>query len=111
MLKVFGPSMTAYARHYFGHFEDDQQYPPVISTLRQTGIFRGGGVEMPDTSINVELVPSTRLIGPTIPRPTYGQWNKATWLDHAQHTRPTHPLLTVIQAIVGHIRTYKTGVA
>src|SRR5262247_1962994 len=25
--KVFGPSMTAYARHYVGHFEEDQQYP------------------------------------------------------------------------------------
>ena len=27
-----GPAITAYARHYRRHFEDDQQYPPVSST-------------------------------------------------------------------------------
>jgi hypothetical protein len=27
--EIFGPSTTAYARHYFRHLGDDQQYPPV----------------------------------------------------------------------------------
>ena len=34
ILNVFGPSMTAYARHYFGHFEDDQQYRAVQKHTR-----------------------------------------------------------------------------
>ena len=108
---AFLPSKKACRTDRFRHFWVRQQYPPVISTLRQTGIFWGGGAEIPDTSINVELVPPTRLIGQTIPHPTWYQWHKATERDHAPHTRHPHPLLPGIQALVGQIRTQKTDVA
>jgi len=32
ILEIFEPSTTTYARHYFWHLGDDQQYPPILLT-------------------------------------------------------------------------------